>query len=98
MASSKETYQRLHIILNKAQLLDFHSPIFLSVTLNKSSNSVRQVLPLTKLQLLLSVERSFSLPGHAVKIAKKKKNFSQIFVLKISKSKEEYSEHCRHVT
>lgn len=73
MASSKETYQRLHIIVNKAQLLDFHSPIFLSVTLNKSSNSVRQVLPLTKLQLLLSVQRSFSLPGHAVKIAKKKK-------------------------
>lgn len=97
MASSKETYQRLHIILNKAQLLDFHSPIFLPVTLNKSSNSVRQVLPLTKLQLVLSVERSFSLPGHAVKIAKKK-NFPQIFVLKISKSKEEYSEHRRHFT
>lgn len=97
MASSKETYQRLHIILNKAQLLDFHSSIFLFITLNKSSNSVRQVLPLTKLQLLLSVERSFSLPGQAVKIAKKK-NFPQIFVLKISKSKEEYSEYHRHFT
>lgn len=66
--------------------MDFHLPRYLFVTLKKSSISVRQDFPLTK----IISERFCSLPGHEVKIEKK---FPQIFALKMYKSKEENNEH-----
>ena len=47
--------------------MDFHLPRYLFVTLKKSSISVRQDFPLTK----IISERFCSLPGHEVKIEKK---------------------------
>lgn len=65
--------------------MDFHLLRYLFVTLKKSSISVRQDFPLTK----IISERFCGLRGHEVKIEKK---VPQIFPLKMCKSKEENNE------
>lgn len=67
MASSKETYQRLHKILNKSQVWVFIHPYSYPLR-KKSSISVRQDFPLTKLHLLHVLRDLLAYPGHEVKI------------------------------